>query len=246
MLGLGSMMMMQASTNENLPPAVMRRLVKELKAMKRSPPDGIELVIGEELSQVTADITGPEATPFEGGVFRVLLKLTCEFPAAPPAGFFLTNIFHPNVRPETGEICLNILKKDWKPDLGLRDVLLTIKSLMIFPNPESALNETAGKLMLEAFDEYASRARLMTSIHATPAAARGDSLAASKSQPVAAAEAAAGSVTTASTTLTDATNAPASTAPPSKIATKTAAAPKGVSKKKAKAGGKKKRGLKRL
>jgi ubiquitin-conjugating enzyme E2 S len=34
------------------------------------------------------------------------------------------------------------------------------------PNPESALNEEAGKLLLEDYDEYAKQARLMTQIHA--------------------------------------------------------------------------------
>ena len=62
-------------------------------------------------------------------------------------GFFLTKIFHPNVGPN-GEICVNTLKKDWKPDLGIKHILITIKCLLIFPNPESALNEEAGKLLL--------------------------------------------------------------------------------------------------
>ena len=34
------------------------------------------------------------------------------------------------------------------------------------PNPESALNEEAGKLLLEDYEEYASRAKLYTEIHA--------------------------------------------------------------------------------
>lgn len=37
---------------------------------------------------------------------------------------------------------------------------------MIHPNPESALNEEAGRLLLEDYTEYASRARLLTEIHA--------------------------------------------------------------------------------
>lgn len=34
------------------------------------------------------------------------------------------------------------------------------------PNPESALNEAAGKLLLEDYDEFYQRAALMTKIHA--------------------------------------------------------------------------------
>lgn len=47
--------------------------------------------------------------------------------------------------------------------------LKTIKCLLIYPNPESALNEEAGKLLLENYDAYAKHATLMTSIHAKKA-----------------------------------------------------------------------------
>ena len=62
--------------------------------------------------------------------------------------------------------CVNTLKRDWKSDLGLRHILLTIKCLLIVPNPESALNEEAGKLLLERYDDYCARAKLYTDIHA--------------------------------------------------------------------------------
>ena len=50
----------------------------------------------------------------------------------------------------------------------MRHVLLTIKCLLIVPNPESALNEEAGKLLLERYDDYCARAKLYTEIHAKP------------------------------------------------------------------------------
>lgn len=40
--------------------------------------------------------------------------------------------------------------------------------MLIHPNPESALNEDAGKLLIESYDEYAERAKIMTKIHAQP------------------------------------------------------------------------------
>lgn len=48
----------------------------------------------------------------------------------------MTKIFHPNVS-SSGEICVNVLKRDWKPDLGLRHVLTVIRCLLIEPNAES-------------------------------------------------------------------------------------------------------------
>lgn len=62
-------------------------------------------------------------TPYAGGVFRVKLLLAKDFPATPPKAFFVTRIFHPNVA-ANGEICVNTLKRDWKPDLGIKHILL--------------------------------------------------------------------------------------------------------------------------
>lgn len=51
------------------------------------------------------------------------LLLGKDFPASPPKGYFLTKIFHPNVG-ANGEICVNVLKRDWTAELGIRHVLL--------------------------------------------------------------------------------------------------------------------------
>lgn len=54
------------------------------------------------------------------------------FPDTPPKGYFNTKIFHPNVS-SIGEICVNTLKKDWKPELGIEHVLLvSISPLHMF------------------------------------------------------------------------------------------------------------------
>ncbi|KAM4651799.1 ubiquitin-conjugating enzyme E2 S [Discoglossus pictus] len=154
------------SNVENLPPHIIRQVYKEVSTLTSDPPEGIKIIPNEEdITDVQVSIEGPEGTPYAGGIFRMKLILGKDFPAAPPKGYFLTKIFHPNVS-NNGEICVNVLKKDWKAELGIRHVLLTIKCLLIHPNPESALNEEAGRLLLENYEEYASRARLMTEIHA--------------------------------------------------------------------------------
>ena len=47
------------------------------------------------------------------------MVLGSEYPSAPPKGYFLTKIFHPNVS-LGGDICVNTLKRDWTPDTTLR------------------------------------------------------------------------------------------------------------------------------
>lgn len=156
------------SNVENLNPQVLRHISRELQSLKSEPMEGITIILDDkDMTTVEAFIDGPDQTPYHGGKFRVRLTIGQDFPQAPPKGFFLTKIFHPNVG-SRGEICVNTLKKDWKSDLGLKHILLTIKCLLIVPNPESALNEEAGKLLLERYDDYCARARLYTDIHAKP------------------------------------------------------------------------------
>lgn len=155
-----------SSNVENLHPQIIKQVSKELSSLTNDPPEGIKVFVNEQdITDIQATIEGPAGTPYEGGLFRVKLVLGKDYPTAPPKGFFLTKIFHPNVA-SNGEICVNTLKKDWKQDLGVKHILLTVKCLLIVPNPESALNEEAGKLLLEKYDDYSKRAQLFTDIHA--------------------------------------------------------------------------------
>eukprot|EP00906_Rhabdomonas_costata_P012171 RCo017387 len=149
----------------NLCPVVVKRVQRELCTLLREEIGGICVKANEDMSTVEAEISGPENTPFEGGVFGVRLVLDAEYPDTPPKGYFLTKIFHPNVSVK-GEICVNVLKKDWHRDCGLKHVLMVIRCLLIEPNPESALNMEAGHLLLEDYEEFYKRAKLFTQLYA--------------------------------------------------------------------------------
>lgn len=155
-----------SSNVENLSPHVIKQVTKELHKLVTEPLEGIKVVLNDEdVTNIQAIIDGPAGTPYAGGSFRVRLVLVQDFPSAPPKAYFITKVFHPNVS-RNGEICVNTLKKEWKSDLGIKHILLTIKCLLIVPNPESALNEEAGKLLLDHYDDYCKRAQMMTEIHA--------------------------------------------------------------------------------
>jgi ubiquitin-conjugating enzyme E2 S len=110
-------------------------------------------------------LEGPTGTPYEGKYFLLKLVFGQDFPHTPPRGFFLTKLYHPNVDISTGAICVNTLKKDWTPDTSVSHVLAVIRCLMIIPFPESSLNDEAGKLFMESYEEYSKRARLMADVH---------------------------------------------------------------------------------
>eukprot|EP00118_Oscarella_pearsei_P028329 m.1894 g.1894 ORF g.1894 m.1894 type:complete len:201 (+) comp8012_c0_seq1:80-682(+) len=160
--------MSSTSNFDFLASSVVRKVAQEVSELVGKPPEGIQVHPNEEnVSDIQATVEGPAGTPYEGGLFKVKLVLGKDFPASPPRAFFLTKIFHPNVA-RNGEICVNTLKKDWKAELGIKHLLLTIKCLLIVPNPESALNEEAGKLLLEQYEEYRKYAKMMTEVHAIP------------------------------------------------------------------------------
>ncbi|KEP46306.1 ubiquitin-conjugating enzyme E2 S-like protein [Rhizoctonia solani 123E] len=149
-------------------PAAFRKLVKEIQQLRAEPPEGIRVVPSEEnMLDVVGIVAGPEGTPYAGGYYHIHFSFPATYPASPPSARMMTKIFHPNVS-RSGEICVNTLKKDWKPTYGLGHVLVTIKCLLIVPNAESALDEEAGKLLLEDWDEFCARAKMWCSVHAMP------------------------------------------------------------------------------
>ncbi|KAJ3127673.1 ubiquitin-conjugating enzyme E2 S [Physocladia obscura] len=146
----------------------IKAVMRELIHLNTNPPaQDIRLIETPDVLDIQAWMLGPEGTPYAGGCFKVRLVPGQDFPASSPKGYFETKIFHPNVS-KTGEICINTLKKDWNPNLGIAHVLLTIRCLLIAPNPESALNDDAGKLLLEDYTAFAKHAALITGIHAKP------------------------------------------------------------------------------
>lgn len=116
---------------------------------------------------------GPTGTPYEGKYFLLKLVFSQEFPASPPRGFFLTKLYHPNIDPASGAICVNTLKKDWTAETTISHVLAVIRCLMIIPFPESSLNDEAGKLFMESYDEFSKRAKLMANVHGRPESCAG-------------------------------------------------------------------------
>lgn len=153
--------------NENLTPASINSLTKELSQLMTKPEEGIRVFMNEQnVADIIAEIEGPAGTPYEGGFFRMKLVLPGDFPSSAPKGFFTTKIFHPNIRQPSGEICVNTLKKDWQPSHGIRHILKVVRCLLIQPFPDSALNEEASKLMMEDYEDFAKHARMITSIHA--------------------------------------------------------------------------------
>lgn len=53
-------------------------------------------------------------------------------------------IYHPNIDLE-GNVCLNILREDWKPVLDINSVIYGLIYLFYEPNPDDPLNRGASR-----------------------------------------------------------------------------------------------------
>lgn len=107
----------------------LRRLAADHAALHEElPPNYLfpsdDASAGDDLTQLTTLLAGPQGTPYSQGLWRLHLKMPEDYPKSPPKATFRTRIWHPNVEESTGAVCVDTLKRDWKPNLTLKDVLI--------------------------------------------------------------------------------------------------------------------------
>lgn len=54
----------------------------------------------------------------------------------------LFQVFHPNIDPETGAVCLNIIRLDWKPVLSVKAIVFGLILLLNEPSSEDPLDKS--------------------------------------------------------------------------------------------------------
>eukprot|EP01121_Diplochlamys_sp_Union-15-3_P012412 TRINITY_DN3712_c0_g1_i2.p1 TRINITY_DN3712_c0_g1~~TRINITY_DN3712_c0_g1_i2.p1 ORF type:complete len:228 (-),score=39.53 TRINITY_DN3712_c0_g1_i2:124-807(-) len=127
---------------------MLKRIQKELNEINLDPPCGCKAGPKSEknIHEWVATIKGPEGSPYEGGTFFLTIVFPEDYPFKPPKVKFRTRIYHCNIN-KRGEICLDILKKKWRPFLSISKVLLSICALLGDPNPDDPLMGAIAQLL---------------------------------------------------------------------------------------------------
>ncbi|KAF1957145.1 hypothetical protein CC80DRAFT_535075 [Byssothecium circinans] len=86
----------------------------------------------------------PDEGMYKGGRFEFDFKINQNFPHDPPKVKCTQKIYHPNIDLE-GNVCLNILREDWKPVLNLNAVVVGLQFLFLEPNASDPLNKEAAE-----------------------------------------------------------------------------------------------------
>ena len=95
--------------------------------------------------EVFVDLAKEECL-WKGAKYKFTVSVSAGYPHEPPKCHCETMIYHPNIDLQ-GNVCLNILRADWKPVLGINAVILGLIFLFIEPNPNDPLNKEAAELM---------------------------------------------------------------------------------------------------
>ncbi|CAG8531747.1 11213_t:CDS:2 [Cetraspora pellucida] len=104
-------------------------------------PDTMQMSFPDESDLLNFNLSiTPDEGFYRGGVFKFTFNINNNYPHDPP------KIYHPNIDLE-GNVCLNILREDWKPVLNLNSVLVGLQYLFLEPNPEDPLNKEAAEEM---------------------------------------------------------------------------------------------------
>lgn len=146
----------------------LKRLTKEFHDITNDPPPGCSAgpVSESNMFNWLASITGPEGSPYQGGVFFLTFSFPADYPFKPPKVHFTTRIYHPNIN-NNGNICLDILKSQWSPALTVGKVLLSILTLLTDPNPKDPLVPEIARLWDSNRKKYNSVAKEWTAKYAT-------------------------------------------------------------------------------
>jgi ubiquitin-protein ligase len=73
-------------------------------------------------------------TPSIDDEHQVQITLGAHYPRRAPRVKWLTDIFHPNIDPETGEVCLGVLMDRYLPKMGLRRIVVMLLEMLQWRN----------------------------------------------------------------------------------------------------------------
>lgn len=114
----------------------------------------------DDLMNISLVLT-PKEGYYAGGAFSFTVSVPEDYPHSPPKVHCNTLVYHPNIDLE-GNVCLNILRQDWKPVLTLSAVLYGLQLLFLEPNPDDPLNKDAADLLKR--DKHAFRRNVQASL----------------------------------------------------------------------------------
>ncbi len=101
-----------------------------MKEFLDHPPKNCKLDVGSDFKVWIVTITGAKGTVFEGEDYKLKVTFPKDYPTKPPSVYFLKPCpKHQHVY-SNGDICLNLLGKDWRPNMTVESLIVSILSML--------------------------------------------------------------------------------------------------------------------
>ncbi|KAI9813207.1 MAG: NEDD8-conjugating protein ubc12 [Thelocarpon impressellum] len=123
--------------------AAQLRVQKDLSELSLGSTMKIQFPNPDDILNFTLTIE-PDEGMYKDGFFNFNFAINQNFPHDPPKVKCTQKIYHPNIDLE-GNVCLNILREDWKPVLNLNAVIVGLQFLFLEPNASDPLNKEAAE-----------------------------------------------------------------------------------------------------
>nr|XP_006010044.1 PREDICTED: NEDD8-conjugating enzyme Ubc12 [Latimeria chalumnae] len=104
----------------------------------------------------------PDEGFYKGGKFVFSFKVGQGYPHDPPKVKCETMVYHPNIDLE-GNVCLNILREDWKPVLTINSIIYGLQYLFLVSLPQFYLLQTSRKVEPVASCKFCNHAHFFLS-----------------------------------------------------------------------------------
>ena len=144
-------------------------LKKEFYYLKHNPLSingyTIELFNQINIYEWKITLVGAKDTPYADGIFLIKLKFPNDYPKSRPEIFFLTPIYHMNVRKDNGFVGVNFIY-EWKEKTSVREILTKLYSIFYLVNPHSPYDGDLARLYKLDKNLYELNAKKFTNQYA--------------------------------------------------------------------------------
>ena len=124
-------------------PAVVLRLQKDVQELDGGEVAKVTFPDASNLKLMNCSIA-PKDGFWGGATFNFIIDVPDDYPHKAPTCTLKEKIYHPNIDLE-GNVCLNILRADWKPVLDINAVIYGLIYLLAMPNGDDPLNHDAAR-----------------------------------------------------------------------------------------------------
>jgi ubiquitin-conjugating enzyme E2 W len=108
--------------------------------------------LNSDLKSWTVTLVGVNQTTYEGESYRLKFIFPADYPMRPPIVYFLKPIPRHEHVYSNGDICLNLLGKDWQPTMTAQGLAVSILSMLSSAKekktpPDNAMRKSCSPLL---------------------------------------------------------------------------------------------------